>query len=235
MCDSKCVNDIQETISKIIAKYTDPSVTSMAEPLRSLSQKAIMEKGAAKYAHKASPECPRMFQAAADGDLKCIQGSIARGALADEEGPDQETALHYAALHNKVDMIKMLLSLGADPNAFDADGNTPLIIAAQLGHMESVKALLNSRRTKVNYYDFDGNHAMNHAGIHGHNQIFYHLARVGSVLNHYNYDRKSTVRLLLEAKNTEVLGNIMRDPVLWSSITEEDISDYKALVGAKTA
>ncbi len=228
MCDAKCVNQVHEQIEKIIAQYSDTSVTSMSAPLRDLAGKAIIDLGAQKYAHKPSPHCKRMFQAAAQGDTDCIRKSIANGAMADSDGPDQETALHYAALHNQVDMIKFLLSLGADPNLFDANGHTPLIIAAQTGQFDAVKALLANRRTKVNYYDFDGNHALNHAGIHGHNQIFYHLARVGSILNHYNHDRKSTVRLLLEAGNYEVVGHIMRDPVLWSSITDADIAEYQA-------
>tara|TARA_B100000035_G_C20921782_1_gene518825 strand:+ start:161 stop:865 length:705 start_codon:yes stop_codon:yes gene_type:complete len=228
MCDARCVNEVHEKIEKIIAQYSDASVTSMSATLRDLAGKAILEKGAQKYAHKPSPYCKRMFQAAAQGDTDCIRKSIASGALADEYGPGQETALHYAALHNQVDVIKFLLSLGADPNLFDARGHTPLIVAAQVGHMEAVKALLASRRTKVNYYDFTGDHALNHAGVNGHNQIFYHLARAGSILNHYNFDRKTTVRLLLEAGNYEVVGHIMRDPVLWNSITEADIAEYQA-------
>ncbi len=43
---------------------------------------------------------------------------------------DGRTALHVAALHAQVEAVKLLLDAGANPNAADKDGNTPLMLAA---------------------------------------------------------------------------------------------------------
>jgi cytohesin len=43
----------------------------------------------------------------------------------------RRTPLHHAAAKNRPDMVLLLLALGADPNATDATGATPLTTAAQ--------------------------------------------------------------------------------------------------------
>ncbi len=40
------------------------------------------------------------------------------------------TALHTAALHANAEAVRVLLAAGANPNAIDSDGNTPLMLAA---------------------------------------------------------------------------------------------------------
>ena len=39
------------------------------------------------------------------------------------------TPLHYACMHCHVEMTRLLLKIGADPNAKNCDGNTPLHVA----------------------------------------------------------------------------------------------------------
>jgi len=53
-----------------------------------------------------------------------------------------DAALRYAAQYNKVDLLPKLVEKGADVKKADADGQTPLHIAALNGHMEMVKALI---------------------------------------------------------------------------------------------
>jgi ankyrin repeat protein len=48
------------------------------------------------------------------------------------------TALHKAALAGDAERVKELLKKGADPNAQDKDGYTPLHKAAEKGHVEVV-------------------------------------------------------------------------------------------------
>ena len=45
---------------------------------------------------------------------------------------------------------KLLIDAGANVNAKDASGNTPLSLAAALGHCNAVKALLDCPDTDIN-------------------------------------------------------------------------------------
>ena len=52
------------------------------------------------------------------------------------------TALHYAASNGKTEILKLLLSNGADVNAKNRDGNiTPLFLANLEGHTEIIELL----------------------------------------------------------------------------------------------
>uniref|UniRef100_UPI00398E7A9E ankyrin repeat and EF-hand domain containing 1a isoform X1 n=2 Tax=Pristiophorus japonicus TaxID=55135 RepID=UPI00398E7A9E len=52
-----------------------------------------------------------------------------------------EYALHLAAVANDVEICKLLLSLGAEPNVVDKDGRTAAMIAAEAGHDSTIEVL----------------------------------------------------------------------------------------------
>ena len=54
----------------------------------------------------------------------------------------RRTALHHAAAKNRPNMVRLLLDLGADPNATDATGATPLTTASQENADVAVVAML---------------------------------------------------------------------------------------------
>jgi ankyrin repeat protein len=56
----------------------------------------------------------------------------------------RRTPLHYAALEDDIDQVKVLLRSGSDPDASDRQGFTPLHFAAQRGALESARALLDA-------------------------------------------------------------------------------------------
>jgi hypothetical protein len=102
-----------------------------------------------------------LFQAARDGDAKAL-----RRALEDNKGligvgsGDRDnlgvTALGYAALHGRAELVPILTKLGADVNCFrksahlvqssdaDARPDAPLLWAAACGHTATVRALLDA-------------------------------------------------------------------------------------------
>jgi ankyrin repeat protein len=60
--------------------------------------------------------------------------------------PDRNgmTALHMVCLLNYVDMVKLLVQSGADVNAKNAVGATPLKISALAQHQEILEFLLSN-------------------------------------------------------------------------------------------
>ncbi|XP_048456853.1 ankyrin repeat and EF-hand domain-containing protein 1a [Rhincodon typus] len=66
-----------------------------------------------------------------------------------------EYALHLAALANDVEICKLLLSLGAEPNVVDKDGRTAAMIAAEAGH-DTVLEVLADANTNMSIVDKNG-------------------------------------------------------------------------------
>ena len=60
----------------------------------------------------------------------------------DQVDHDGLTALHYAVLSKKIEVVRVLLDHHAHPNAVDSKGLSPLILAARNSPPETAKALL---------------------------------------------------------------------------------------------
>lgn len=74
--------------------------------------------------------------------LKLLDGGVNVNARDTSQFGHNRTMLHKAAAHGRVDVTRMLLSRGADPDAFDAQRRTPLSWAARHGHSAIVQLLL---------------------------------------------------------------------------------------------
>jgi ankyrin repeat protein len=85
-----------------------------------------------------------LFQAAAMGDAAIVRALLARGANVHEKDDDNMTALHWAVVAHHTDAVKALLTGGADVNAVDRFGYTPLLYAATIdfGDAETAATLL---------------------------------------------------------------------------------------------
>mmetsp|Transcript_32538 Transcript_32538/g.44660 ORF Transcript_32538/g.44660 Transcript_32538/m.44660 type:complete len:228 (+) Transcript_32538:76-759(+) len=60
----------------------------------------------------------------------------------DKRDSDERTVLHWAAAMGRVDVVKGLLALRADPTTEDDSGWSPLISAASAGHVEVLSLFL---------------------------------------------------------------------------------------------
>lgn len=88
----------------------------------------------------------KLWKAAVDGDLAAARAALAAGA--DPNALDTRTtssgrrALHYAAENDRAEMIRWLVSSGADVNLPNKTGFTPLHHAAESGSLAAAEALL---------------------------------------------------------------------------------------------
>ena len=87
------------------------------------------------------PDAGRFFTiAAATGDLPLVKTLVARGMPVDLRD-DGKTALNAAAVGGRAEVIRFLLASGADVNALDRLGNSPLQNAISEHRPEAAKLL----------------------------------------------------------------------------------------------
>lgn len=88
----------------------------------------------------------RLWDAAIAGDTLAIRQAVVDGATIDSldarRNPNGRLALNWAAWHNRVPAIRMLIALGAPLEAENRTGFTPLHHAAEAGSLEAARALL---------------------------------------------------------------------------------------------
>jgi ankyrin repeat protein len=88
----------------------------------------------------------RLWDAAIAGDTLSIRQAVAAGAKIDSldirRNPNGRRALNWAAWHNRVPAIRMLIALGAPLEAENRTGFSPLHHAAEAGSLEAARVLL---------------------------------------------------------------------------------------------
>jgi ankyrin repeat protein len=63
----------------------------------------------------------------------------------------RRTALHHAAARNRLRIVRLLVELGADPNAADATGATPLTTASQEGADPAIVEMLIAAGARLDF------------------------------------------------------------------------------------
>jgi ankyrin repeat protein len=87
--------------------------------------------------------------------------------------------LAYAAYYGEISQVKQLLAAGAQVNARDKNGVTPLMAASLEGHREIVEVLLASG-AEVNARTTDGETALTFATRMKHQQVREALLKAGA-------------------------------------------------------
>jgi ankyrin repeat protein len=103
----------------------------------------LLEKGARPDSQNNKVGCSALMFAAAFGELGAVQTLLAGGATVDLKTPDGETALMLAAWGGHQQVVKLLISNGADINARGGPlGGTALHSALWEGHAHVIAELL---------------------------------------------------------------------------------------------
>jgi uncharacterized protein len=82
------------------------------------------------------------------GNLVIARRLLATRCPIDQVNNAGETALSFAALFGRLELLPDLAAHGADPNHIDARGNTPLAVVLQQGNETSAMALHKLRATR---------------------------------------------------------------------------------------
>jgi ankyrin repeat protein len=85
----------------------------------------------------------RLSDAAMQGDKNAVRQLLKDRVDVDGAQGDGSTALHWAAFHDDLDMVKLLLAAGSNVKATTREGGiTPLFMACQNGNAAIIEALL---------------------------------------------------------------------------------------------
>jgi len=119
------------------------------------------------------------------GDLATVKDLLKKDpALFDARDDKGCTLLHKACDKNRKDIVEFLISSGADVNAKENDGDTPLIEASE-GYLELVKILV-AKGADLNSRDDDGNTPLHEAASQGHTDVAEYLISKGAEINARN-------------------------------------------------
>ena len=105
-----------------------------------------------------------LYQAAGDGDAQQVTMLLDSGVDVNGRTDNGSYALNNAAVENEVEVVKILLAHGADPNVQNSQGDTPLICATKYagGKTATVKLLVEAG-TDLAVQDNKGKTALDYA------------------------------------------------------------------------
>jgi ankyrin repeat protein len=126
-----------------------------------------------------------LVHAAGTGDAAAAAEAISRGADVNARGADRRAALSIAVLGDHVEVAKVLVAAGADPDAMDDIHDTPWLLTGETGSVAMAEVLLEAEPdlTLVNRY---GGVSVIPASERGHVGYVRLVARSGIDVNHVN-------------------------------------------------
>jgi ankyrin repeat protein len=122
------------------------------------------------------PNHPIHLAAASPGNLEAIKELHKAGApLIIKENHTGWTAMHWAAMRNKVPTLQYLDEHGLSAEENDLNGKKPIHIAAEWGHVEVVRWLKESGANVSSVFDREGNLPVHLAVVKGHLRVIQYL------------------------------------------------------------
>ena len=105
-----------------------------------------------------------LYKAAGDGDSTKVSALLDSGVDVNGKTSTGSYALNNAAVENEMEVIKILLERGANPNVQNSQGDTPLICATKYagGKATTVKILVEADTDQA-IKDDDGKTALDYA------------------------------------------------------------------------
>ena len=117
-------------------------------------------------------------------------------------------ALHLAVQNDKRDVIQALVDLGADVNAQNRNGMTPLILACRNSNVNVARIFIRSGRAKVSRGTDTGSHPLLGAIENKHGELVRELLISGANANLPRNDRVSPLELAV-AKSDEAIVKML--------------------------
>lgn len=139
------------------------------------------------------------------GHLEVVQSLLLYKAV-DRPDAGQRRGLHWAAQHGHEAILDILPP--SSINAQDAVGATALSLAAQRGHLEVVRQLVEAN-AELDLQGCDGETALMLASLNGHLEVVQYLVQANADLMITAKDGFDALRLAAEAEQLEVMQQLL--------------------------
>jgi uncharacterized protein len=148
----------------------------------------------------------QLIDHAAQGDLSTVELLLAAGISPSAKNATRRvTALHNAASQGHMEVLGTLLVAGADINAADWQGATPLVFAAYAGKVEAI-SLLVAQGALVNSKPTIGITPLNAAVMSGNLDAIKLLIAAGALIEQLDANGNSARAIAKAAKRADILS-----------------------------
>lgn len=143
-----------DTVRVLVAAGSDVSIPSQRDGLTALEHAqdkgydaiaAVLRRASAETRTTRDRAERRLLRAAADGDADEAALALRAGARLETRDGDRRTPLLLAVTHDRLAVARLLVALGADPDALDAQHDTPWLVTGVTGSVPMAEILLTAR------------------------------------------------------------------------------------------
>lgn len=159
----------------------------------------------------AAAEIAEFFIAAENGDLKRFNTLLEKNpgyAMARDDNditPLNIVITPLLPLHKQKEMVEMLISRGADVNAKDWSGKTPLLEALSSPEYKGIPEILVNAGADVNYADSSGWTPLHHAAFNNDEKLVEFIVSHGAHINAKDHAGKTPLRLAIEDNYNDIV------------------------------
>lgn len=150
-----------------------------------------------------------LHYAALSGSIDCIQLLIRNGAQANA-GIEKRSALHYAVQKNAFKCVELLLQCGSNPNPPQVLVETPLHIAAEMGFVDCLKALLDNGADVTSQMGTKRNTALHLAAEDDFVECVKELIKAGANVNARNVDDQTPLHVACLSQSIETVELLIK-------------------------
>ncbi|TFV77532.1 ankyrin repeat domain-containing protein [Blastococcus sp. CT_GayMR19] len=181
-----------DTVRLLVARGADVSLAPERDGIlpiqhaRSRGQDAVAAtlQAAIDAGHPGDPD-QLLLDAAAAGDADQVVVALRAGAALEVRDGKGRTPLLLAATHDRVDVARLLVALGADPDALDHRHDTPWLVTGVTGSVPMLEVLLPAGPDQTVRNRFGGVSVIP-AAERGHVEYVRRVVQTGIDVNHVN-------------------------------------------------
>ena len=144
---------------------------------------------------------PPIFSAIEKNNLKQVESMLSAGTDPSEGDMLRNTPLHMAAFYGYEKIIDLLVAKGADVNAINEAGQTPLYNAIHADHVQAVEALLSHGASLANRYSDNRYTALHLAALDGKYEVSEALLKGGANTKAKDANGKKPIQYAKETKD----------------------------------